>query len=90
MSEQEVLLNLSIEVEVTDVSGQRCDELMALILHETFPDARARVLARHGERLDVTPMGALPEVTTGLVTTRYVVKGKSGRYYEDTSAITDL
>jgi hypothetical protein len=72
---------VSLRVEITEVSGARCDALMEHILVTAFQgQAQAKVLSRSGEPVDITDLGSLPMVTTGYVTTSYAVEAK--RYPE--------
>jgi hypothetical protein len=64
---------LSLTIEITDMSGDRCDEILGHILATAFPNATAQVLSRTGQEIDVTDMGSLPQIVKGWITTRYGV-----------------
>lgn len=64
---------LSLTIEIREVSGDRCDEILGHILATAFPEATATVLSRFADEVDITGLGSLPQTTRGWVTTRYEV-----------------
>jgi hypothetical protein len=63
---------VSVQVEITEQTGERCDQLMSHILRSAFPSgAKAQVMQRQGEPTDVTGLGSLPTMVPGYVTTEY-------------------
>lgn len=85
---------VSVRVEIVEISGERCDQLMSHILRYAFTGiiAKAEVISRDSDLIDVSRIEArVPEYLRGRVTSCYLVSAERLPELDgSTSGIVDL